>query len=642
MGNLIIKKVKYSGEKYYFESPDFEEGINIIEGDNGSGKSTLSYFIEFGLGGKIKYFERDPKVKYEKYEEIINDKNNYVELEIIINNILYILKRFIDKNDIFITFPNGKVKMYCVYRQSCKVEVFSDWLLLKLGIEKFELNLGESSFVFGFMDLFRLLNYDQDTEPRKIYKSPALGENFVNDSLIIRKSIFETLMGSISDDYFSKKNKLNEIELKRKEAKYLLDEFTKVNPKLDSDLKTVKHSKKSLEEQIGKLIETKETYQKSSIKIDDKFKQIEEKKSELIKLEIFDSRSKINMENLKIEKNRINKLLNLQKDEIESIEKTITTHEQLNLFDFELCPFCTTPLKKDIEKKCICGSPIKEEDYEKFLYNVDEYQEILKYKMKSLETIQNVYDSYSSKIEELQFEIEKSNEEISRLNIFIREAIKSIEYSGNSKLIEDVENKIIKVKDEIFQYKKLVELYTLKEKYEANFNTKDTEYISTKNEFYIFKNKYDKSNENFIIKFNEIYNKLMSKSTAKTTSAYIDDEYIPYIDGGKYREKSAVVPKRMMYYFTLISMALKFKTIKHPKFLLMDTPEEAGIDDITENIKLFNLALELSKNTPEDKIGKFQFILTTGHNNRCPKDYEQFIKLRFRKEDNNFILKEKK
>lgn len=45
MGNLIIKKVIYSGDRYYFESPELGTGINVIIGDNGSGKSTFSYFI---------------------------------------------------------------------------------------------------------------------------------------------------------------------------------------------------------------------------------------------------------------------------------------------------------------------------------------------------------------------------------------------------------------------------------------------------------------------------------------------------------------------------------------------------------------------------------------------------------------------
>ena len=58
MGSLVIKKIEYSGDKYYFTSPEFSTGINVIKGDNGSGKTTLSFFIEFGFGGYIKVFKK--------------------------------------------------------------------------------------------------------------------------------------------------------------------------------------------------------------------------------------------------------------------------------------------------------------------------------------------------------------------------------------------------------------------------------------------------------------------------------------------------------------------------------------------------------------------------------------------------------
>jgi predicted ATPase len=58
MGNLIIEKVTYSGDKYTYESPKLNEGINLIVGDNGSGKSTFTYLIEYCLGNNIKYFEK--------------------------------------------------------------------------------------------------------------------------------------------------------------------------------------------------------------------------------------------------------------------------------------------------------------------------------------------------------------------------------------------------------------------------------------------------------------------------------------------------------------------------------------------------------------------------------------------------------
>ena len=640
MGNLIIKKVNYSGDKYFFESPEFSQGINIIEGDNGSGKSTLSYFIEFGLGGKVKYFIRNDKKQDEEYKQIVNDKNNYIELIISVDSIEYKLKRFINKNDIFVTFTNGNVRQFCVNRVGCKEAIFSDWLLDKLNIKRFELSLGEVSWYFNFSDVFRLLNYDQDTEPRKIFKTPN-NENFVSDSTVIRTSIFETLMGTSSDEYFLKMNELNEYKLKRKEAQYILDEFNKMNPNLKSTLEVVRIEEEMLMEQMNKLLDSRTSYQKEHINVGEKFKNIEAKKSELIQLQILDSENKINKKNLEIEKNKIEHLLRVQENEIDSIIKTISTHEKLNLFDFALCPFCANEIKRE-DKKCICGSNIDESNYEKFLYDSSEYQEILKHKHKSLETIKSAIQAYDDDLVKLIAQIEQNLKNIEELNLYLKTAIGSFEYSGNSQMIDDIDNKIGKVKEEIVKYKELIDLYIQKEKYEKEFKNKDDLYKSLLKEFNSMKIVYNANNEMIIKNFNKIYNQLMTLSSCKSTSAMIDEEYNPYIDDGDYREKSASVPKRMMYYFTLLSMALKYKDIKHPKFLLMDTPEAAGIDEdhLTDNIKLFNNALELSKNHPNDKISSFQFILTTGIN-KYPKEYEEFVKLRFNKKNGDFILKEK-
>ena len=160
--------------------------------------------------------------------------------------------------------------------------------------------------------------------------------------------------------------------------------------------------------------------------------------------------------------------------------------------------------------------------------------------------------------------------------------------------------------------------------------------------FKTFECKYKEAHNSIITNFNTIYNTLMKNSSAKTKSAKLDDnDYMPIIDGGTYREASATVPIRMMYFFTLLSMSLKYSSIKHPKFLLMDTPEDSGIDDIAKNIILFDRALELSKNNKYENIKDYQFILTTGLK-KYPKTFEKYVKLDFNKEENRFILKAKR
>src|SRR5690625_4696407 len=108
MGRLKITKLIYEGDNYYYESPDFEDGINIIEGENGTGKSTFSNLLNFSLGNYVKEFDsREKKV----HKEIVNDTNNYVMVLICIDKEIYKLKRFFNDNRVFVE-ENGEVYDY--------------------------------------------------------------------------------------------------------------------------------------------------------------------------------------------------------------------------------------------------------------------------------------------------------------------------------------------------------------------------------------------------------------------------------------------------------------------------------------------------------------------------------------------------
>lgn len=116
---------------------------------------------------------------------------------------------------------------------------------------------------------------------------------------------------------------------------------------------------------------------------------------------------------------------------------------------------------------------------------------------------------------------------------------------------------------------------------------------------------------------------------------------MPVIDGGVYKEKSARVPIRLMYYFAFFAMGLKYKKVKHPHLLIIDTPESEGIDE--DNLKINLLLLDKAINKAnENKLNpeKYQVIITTGYG-KYPDEYESFIKLKFNKKNNEFIFTEK-
>lgn len=78
MATLLIKKVKYIGSNYSYETPELESGLNIIEGENGNGKSTFFNLIYYCLSGTVDEFRSDSR---EPHNEIVNDKENYVEID---------------------------------------------------------------------------------------------------------------------------------------------------------------------------------------------------------------------------------------------------------------------------------------------------------------------------------------------------------------------------------------------------------------------------------------------------------------------------------------------------------------------------------------------------------------------------------
>ncbi|KVV16382.1 AAA family ATPase [Flavobacterium sp. TAB 87] len=630
MGSLIIEKVKYSGDKYVYESPLLTNGINLIVGDNGSGKSTFTYFIEYCLGNNIKYFEKDHN---KKYTEIVNDTNNFVELDILINSKKYQLKRFINKNDIFIN-DNGEISILPIKRNQNKI--FSDWLLEKLDISISELNMGTYSWKLNFSDLLRLIIYDQDTESKKIYKAP-IDSNFVSDSLIIRKTVFEVLLGISSDEYFKKHDELKIITKKKDSALSSLNDFNEKYNGVDLEKNGIENKLKTYNETLEKVYSERKLYLSSNTKIDEKAEFINGVQDELIQTDLKISENNIKLNGFQIEYNNISKLYENQQSEIKEIEKIIFTNDKLNLFSFKLCPFCMSNHEPKTNH-CLCGSEIKDENYEKFVYNSNEYEVILKHKSKSIETLQIALDSYFKQITSIKNELIALSKKSNDLTIKLKKLISSIEFSGNTELVDSLNDKILETKKDVDKFEYLLEISINKEKLEETFDSINEKYKSKSKEFRALHLEFVSQNKSLITEFNEIYSDLLQKSSAGAEIAEIDDDYMPIIDGGVYKNKSADVPLRLMYYFTILALSLKNESVKHPGLLIIDTPEDSGIDkdNLKKDLDLLNFAIEQGKNSKKE----YQIILTTGLN-KYPDSFKDNIKDRFNKIKGIFILKEK-
>lgn len=634
MGSLIVKKVVYSGDIYYYSSPELNEGINIILGDNGSGKSTFSYFIEYGLGGKIKPFADDHIDS--RYSLILNDTNNYVQLDILINKIPYSLKRFINSQDIFIDQTSVTEFLPLVRDKRSAPYIFSDWLLDKLEIPVFEMYIGTTHWFFNFNDLFRLLNYDQNTETRKIYKEP-LAENFVADSIVVRKAIFEILLGISSAEYFKKLDEARAAMKARDAAKNLWENFT-ANHEFAGEHDTLSKRKNETSQTLVELEEKRNSYLKQNTTVDDKIGELAEIQSNLVDFELRAAQDRISLANLTNEQSKVSMLYDGLVQEISQIEKIIFTHDKLDLFAMEICPFCMS--KKDVEKGfCICGSKFTDDDYEKFVYNSSEYKDILSHKQKSIKAIALAKETYEEEIKTTREQLRKTNRLIDEYTEKLKNVISTAEFAGNSTVVDDLNDRIIKSKDELLEINFGLKNSQQQQKLKTDYEEKNRKFGNAQASLNKAKSAYDQNNASTIEQFNKTYSHLLSKSSYESTTAYIDEDYMPFIDNREYKANSSEVPKRLMYYFTILSLALKLDSVKHPRFLLIDTPEDSGIDTdhLNLNLSLLEEAIKLGS-AKDGSVKDFQVILTTGYG-KFPVEFEKYILEKFSKKEGQFILK---
>lgn len=145
-----------------------------------------------------------------------------------------------------------------------------------------------------------------------------------------------------------------------------------------------------------------------------------------------------------------------------------------------------------------------------------------------------------------------------------------------------------------------------------------------------------------IEKFDKIYTDLIKQADKDVIKAELDDNYMPVINDGVYRQASSYVTRRLVYYLTLIKMSIDTDNVPFPKFLLIDTPENLGIDEknLISTLSLIDELFikeekEQGENTEEIKDEEqieeekqsepnFQIILTTGIG-KFPEKYKEYV-----------------
>ncbi len=636
MGYLRIKKVVYSGQKYFFESEIFEKNIVLIEGDNGTGKSTLCNLIYFGLGGRVNEFRPDSD---KKHKEITSDSDNFVELYVSINSDNF-LRRYLSENDITVTpfvekVVEGrdknsiqysaqekaeKTKVYAIFRREEEPFTFSDWILGKLGITVVELYQGYATFKVNFADLMRLVYHDQQPDPEFIYKKLDTKSNFVSDSETLRKAIFELLAGKAYSEFYDAIVESKRAEKDKALAKSLVDEYAVLSDKIRGreEFKNKSFLQEEIrknEGQLEKLQAARVAFKQNrdtSITLDP---EIDTLKNRVMEIEFELSDKQEALVGLYNERYRLAAIKNDTVREVGQLQKVIHTHDQLNLFASDTCPYCLTKVDRP-EDHCVCGAQIDEEQYERFFYTSQEYNEILKAKTKTLATIDLAKNGCNDDIHEIVEGQKSLTKVLTELKEKLRTLLGAIDQTIDLETINDIDDKILDIREEIASLYRIIEVETKLESLQKAYDGKRQLAKDLELEKRGLQAKAQRDIAKKINKFSGIYNDFMVETLPDCRSARIRlEDYMPIINEGEYREASARVSIRLMYYLSFIKLSLVQEDVNFPKFLLVDTPETAGIE-------MDNLINCIGKFQELEPLGvDYQVIIATGL-----KKYPAFLK----------------
>ncbi|WP_250523446.1 MULTISPECIES: AAA family ATPase [unclassified Caballeronia] len=642
MGRLSIHKVEYLGDKYFFESPELDSRLSIIEGPNGSGKSTFFNLIYYGLGGRVEEF--DPSSR-EVHAEVMGDTNNLVRLVIGVDGELFTLTRLIRDNSITIFKPSTELDGVVAPLQSETLPLarrgdsrtFSDWLLEHLNIPVVDIFQGGKQFKLSFTDLARLIYYNQSPDANGIYK-PADNTGYVSDSLEIRRAIFQILVGKTLLELYEAIGIQKIAERDAQAAKAVHDEYQDIVNHLlhASGLKGIQNTKalndemEAFERQIAQLLETRKAFSRGEIGDEEARRSLQVELQRVRDMELRRREIDEKHEQLVQEAGQLLDVERSLQADIQRINKVIYAHNQLNLFSADTCPYCLSSVLRS-PGHCVCGCAIDERDYQRFFYSPAEYLEILKSKSKTLETLHVAIKSIQGESAQLRLERDGLLKDLSerRERITVAKAYPDTVDAA----MEELDARLLEVRERLAKAQEAFRLETKLDAMAKRHAAKKRDYSLAKANVERLDGESKVELQQQVDLFNRVYNDLMTTVVRECRTASIDSQmYLPFINGGQYREFSASVPKRFLYYLTLLQLSL-MSDIPFPRLLLVDTPETNGID-IDGLLKMLRQIETLENPKNRD----FQILFSTGVG-KYPPEFDKNVVLRLTDEDR--LLKER-
>lgn len=616
---LAIRRVSYKGARFTFSSPLLPDGLVVIEGPNGAGKTTFADLVYFGLGGTVPHFAATGS---NRHKEIVSDSDNSVVLDVEIQDHRYSLTRsFESPADIVVIDQHSEVvEILAVDPRNRRLDrkIFSDWLLEQLGIEVVTLYSGGYSGKVNFTDLMRLIYHDQSPDPTSVFKKVDK-QSFVTDSREFRRAVFEILIGRASEDYYRILGLVRDAEKALSEARSSAAAFAQLarhslRGRDDANADALRVTLQEVVDRVQRLESRRQTMLAATLPEPGGTDDVRER---LTELELNFTEATGAMARLLGERVRLVDTREEFISEATRIQKILVTQDRLGLFDRDTCPCCLRSVERELGH-CICGLPIDETTYQKHFYGKDEYVALLKSRQKSVQTIDKAIESCEREKDDLAGQLMRQEAERGKLRAQLTASIR--EARAPDLALRELDSTLLEQRSLLDQLQQQLEIEIRRDALEAMVARAEVQRTELSGRLAQLETKAREDIGRKLDAFNRIYSGLLRRSIKEIRQARLGPDYMPEINNGEYREASATVAVRLMYYATLLALSLSHEDVSFPQFLLVDTPETAGIDAInliaalTELCKILVGDADVTGANKSSAVPKErgQVILTTG------------------------------
>ncbi|WP_312117657.1 hypothetical protein [Brevibacillus reuszeri] len=293
------------------------------------------------------------------------------------------------------------------------------------------------------------------------------------------------------------------------------------------------------------------------------------------------------------------------RNDIEHIDKILFTSQFIDIITEDKCPFCFEPINIK-EGHCLCGFN-KNLDFSRFIYSDKEYLEIMKNKIKTMETIAETIEFNQIEYSRIKTLLNRTKVELTQNLNSIRQITKDLQFNSNAGAIDEITKNINELKKQEMELKPLIEKNSEIKKKLREIASLEKRIGNNKNELYLLEEQKEKSLQKNIEKFEEIYSEYIKdyySDEGKQVEVKLDRKYLPVF--GEYKHQSFNVPKRLFFHLTMLKMSLYITNeISYPSLLIIDTMKDEGIE-LHKLKKLFSYFEEF-----KDK--DCQLIITCGY-----------------------------